>query len=425
MGWRRGLLSREAESTSDGSETIWRHEAPIVLAALLRRTDDLGACEDAVQEALLAAAAQWPREGIPAHPRGWLVRVASRRLIDEKRRRRTAEQAELRTARPPGAGPVGGAGAVGPLGPDDDTLLLMLLCAHPALTTASATALTLRAVAGLSTAQIAAGFLVPEATMAQRISRAKATLREAGARFGDVPAADVPRRLTALRHVLYLAFTTGHTAPFGAELTDADLAAEAIWLTERLQRALPDDSETAGLLALMLLTHARWAGRVDAAGELVPLDQQDRSTWDRSMLARGTSLIERSIPSGPVGPFQLQAAIAAVHAEAAAPEATDWTQITMLYRMLYAQLPTPAVELNLAAAIGMAHGPRAGLSALEPLLARPDQQRQHRLFAVQGHLLELAGEPGAARAAYEKAAALTHSLPEQRYLRRRAASVGP
>ncbi len=397
-----------------GDEAIWRREAPIVLAALLRRHDELGDCEDAVQEALLAAARQWPVEGTPANPRGWLVRVASRRLVDALRRRRTSAAAEARAATE----------ELVPGSARDDTLQVMLLCAHPALTAASATALILRAVAGLTTAQVAAAFLVPESTMAQRITRAKAAVREAGGRFEALPADDLPRGLATLRQALSLMFTTGHTAPRGASLTDADLAGEAIWLTERLHAALPDEAETTGLLALMLLSQARAPARVQD-GELVPLDEQDRSRWDADLIARGTALVEEAIPQGPVGPFQLQAAIAAVHAEATAAEDTDWTQITMLYRMLQAQLPTPAVDLNLAAAIGMAHGPAAGLAALEPLLSGRDTVRLHRVHAVRAHLLERLGDHDGARAAYDRAAALTQSLPEQRYLHRRAAALLP
>jgi len=408
--------------TEQVGRDVWRHEAPHVLTALLRRSRDFEACEDAVQEALLAAARQWPSEGRPDDPRAWLIRVASRRLIDEQRRRGADAAREQHVA-----GRVSAADLVAPSAEDegdrpvgDDTLALLLLCAHPALSDASRVALTLRAVAGLSTAQIAAVFLVPEATMAQRVSRAKATIRATGARLQPPTLDDLPTRLHAVRHVLHLTFTAGHTAATGPHLLDLDLAAEAIRLTERLHRVLPDDTETAGLLALMLLTHARAGARLDSHGDLVPLDEQDRTRWDGELIARGIHLVEAALPVGDVGPFQLQAAIAAVHAEAVTAADTDWLQITMLYRMLDRAAPSPTVSLNLAVAVAMAHGPHAGLAVLAPLLDRDDQRRNHRLHAAHAHLLELAGEPDAARAAYALAARLTQSLPEQRYLNRRS-----
>ncbi len=404
--------------TEAGLEGVSRREAPHVLAALLRRSGDVEACEDAVQEALLAAVRQWPGEGRPDDPRAWLIRVASRKLIDDQRRRQASAARELHVARwePTDATVARSAEQEGAQAHGDDTLHLLLLCAHPSLSDSSRVALTLRAVAGLSTAQIAAVFLVPEATMAQRISRAKATLREAGAQFRPPTHLDLPGRLQAARHVLYLTFTAGHTAARGQALLDVDLAAEAIRLAERLHRLLPDDGETAGLLALMLLTHARAPARTDASGDLVPLDEQDRSLWDREEISRGTRLIETTLASGPVGPLQLQAAIAAVHAEARSAAETDWLQITMLYRLLDRVAPSPTVSLNLAVAVGMAHGPRAGLHALAPVLDDGDQRRNHRVHAANGHLLDMAGDTSAARDAYARAAALTQSIPEQRYL---------
>ena len=407
--------------TRDACEDVWRREAPHVLAALLRRSGDFESCEDAVQEALIAASVQWPAEGLPDNPRGWLIRVASRRLIDHQRSQTARTRRELEAAAyapdPAGAEPAADAPP-----DDDDTVQMLLLCAHPALSESSQVALTLRAVAGLTTAQIAAGFLVPEATMAQRISRAKATLRGAGARFEAPTPDDLPGRLHAVRHVLYLAFNEGYATSGGANLIDADLAAEAIRVTERLHRSLPDDTETTGLLALMLLTHARATARTDDRGDLVPLGEQDRSRWDRDLVARGTTLIEQALAIGPAGPFALQAAIAAIHDEAATAEATDWLQITMLYRMLDRLAPSPTVTLNLAIAVGMAHGPTAGLHLLEPLLEQEGQQRNHRVHAARAHLLDLAGETQAARDEYRVAARLTASIPEQRYLNRRANS---
>lgn len=406
----------------DRCEDVWRSETPHILAALLRRSGDFEACEDAVQEALLAAAGQWPAQGVPDNPRAWLIRVASRKLIDQQRSHtaRTQRELDAATRAPADAHYVASADSSAFEACGDDTLQLLLLCAHPALSDASQVALTLRAVAGLSTAQIAAGFLVPEATMAQRISRAKATLRTAGANFESPTWADLPDRLHVVRHVLYLAFNEGYTASSGAGLVDVDLADEAIRLAERLHRSVPEDTETSGLLALMLLTHARTPARTDLHGDLVPLAEQDRTRWDRDMIARGTTLIEQALPGGPVGPFQLQAAIAAVHDEAATAEATDWLQITLLYRMLNQLAPSPTVTLNLAIAVGMAHGPVAGMAALAPLLERADQHRNHRVHAAHAHLLELDGDTAAAKNAYRLAARLTDSIPEQRYLNRKA-----
>lgn len=403
----------------DRWEDVWRIETPHVLAALLRRSADFESCEDAVQESLLAAANKWPTEGTPRNPRGWLIRVASRKLIDHQRSHAARAQRELDAAAQdpaeyadPAHNPTAASG--------DDTLQMLLLCAHPSLSVASQVALTLRAVAGLSTAQIAAGFLVPEATMAQRISRAKSTLRTAGARFEAPTPGDLPARLHVVRHVLYLTFNEGYAMSSGSGLVDADLADEAIRLAERLHRSTPGDTETGGLLALMLLTHARTRARTDQYGELVPLAMQDRTLWDQDGIARGTTLLEECLPTGGIGPFQLQAAIAAVHGQAATAEATDWTQITMLYRMLDRLGPSPTVALNLAIAVGMAHGPAAGLSALTPLLGRPDQRRNHRVHAAHAHLLDMAGSTTEARDAYRRAARFAGSVPEQRYLNRQA-----
>ncbi len=303
----------------------------------------------------------------------------------------------------------------------DDTLQMLLLCADPDLSDASSVALMLRAVAGLTTSQIAAAFLVPEATMAQRISRAKATIRAHDARLPTPTTDDLPKRLHAVRHALYIAFTAGHTRSAGAKLMDIDVATEAIRVTGLLHDAVPDDTETTGLLALMLLSHSRAAARQDRDGNLIPLDRQDRASWDKSAIARGTQLIEEALSAGPIGPFQLQAAIAAVHAGAATAAETDWLQIVILYRMLERIAPSPTVTLNLAVAIGMAHGPQAGLLALAPLLNASDQRHNHRLHSANAHLLELAGHLPEARAAFRLAASLTSSIPEQRYLNQRAA----
>jgi RNA polymerase sigma factor (sigma-70 family) len=412
--------------TDRGYEDVWREEAPHVLAALLRRSGDLGACEDAVQEALLAAARQWPSDGPPDDPRGWLVRVASRRLLDHERSEiaRARREERVAAARPRGDFAAVPADVAVERPEQDDTLLLLLLCCHPAVSPPAQVALTLRAVAGLSTAQIAAAFLVPEATMAQRISRAKTALRRAGARFDRLPENALGQRLAAVRSVLYLLFNEGYAASAGRQLIDPDLTREAVRLAGELLRARPDDSETAGLLALMLLTDARSPGRRDDTGDLVPLAEQDRSRWDHEKIRRGTALLEDALARPPVGPFQLQAAVAAVHAQARTWQDTDWLQICALYRMLDRLAPAPAVTLNLAIAVGMAHGPTAGLGTLAPLLATPGQRHNHRLHAAHAHLLELAGDDTGAAEAYRRALRLSRSLPEQRYLGRRLARLG-
>jgi RNA polymerase sigma factor (sigma-70 family) len=398
-------------TTSDVYEDVWREASPHVLAAVLRRYGDFDACEDAVQEALLAAARQWPDEGLPDDPKAWLVRVASRRLIDARRSERSRAEREVAV----------GLEEPGPVGDRDDSLALLLLCCHPALSRPSQVALTLRAVGGLSTDRIARAFLVPESTMAQRISRAKARLRELDAPFAVPPPAELPARVAAVAHVLYLVFTEGHTATSGAGLVDVSLADEAVRLTRRLHALLPPDPEVAGLLALMLLTDARRAARTSADGALVPLAEQDRSRWDHGLIAEGIALVEAALPSGPVGAYQLQAAIAAVHAEAPTAGATDWAQIEALYDMLAELTPGPVVTLNRAVAVAETRGPAAGLALVEPLLDDPALRRTHRLHAVRAHLLERAGRADEARAAYELAARLATSVPEQRYLQERAA----
>jgi len=412
--------------TSAGLEDVWRRCAPHVLAALVRRYGDIDAAEDAVQESLLAAARQWPTDGMPDNPRGWLIRVASRRLVDQWRAEQARSDREQLIARhtPPEAFLAPAADTVVG-GERDDSLTLLLLCCHPALTRRSQVALTLRAGAGLSTAQIARAFLVPEATMAQRISRAKTRLRQVGARF-TVPAAEqLPDRVAAVAHVLYLIFTEGHTATTGTGLTDMSLANEAIRLTRRLHQHLPAAGEVSGLLALMLLTDARRAARTRPDGSLVPLAEQDRTLWDQTRIREGICLVERALPTGPVGPFQLQAAIAALHAEASRAEDTDWAQIETLYRMLRDLTPGPVVTLNHAVAVAMVDGPTAALDMLGPLLQDPQMRRHHRLHAVRAHLLEMDGRVEEARAAYAIAARLATSIPEQRYLNTKAAPREP
>jgi RNA polymerase sigma factor (sigma-70 family) len=398
-------------ATTPDYEDVWRDASPHVLAALLRRYGDLETAEDAVQEALLAAARQWPIDGMPGDPRAWLVRVASRRLVDAWR----SDSARVAREDVMAAGT-----APGPVADRDDSLALLLLCCHPALSRPSQVALTLRAVAGLGTDRIARAFLVPEATMAQRISRAKARLREVAAPFAVPGPAELPGRVVAVAQVLYLVFTEGHTATSGTGLTDVSLADEAIRLTRRLHSLLPRESEVAGLLALMLLTHSRREARTTLDGALVPLAEQDRDRWDGDLVAEGIALVEAALPSGPVGPYQLQAAIAAVHAEATNARETDWPQIVALYDMLADLAPSPVVILNRAVAVAETEGAGAALELVLPLLEEPSLRRQHRVHAVHAHLLERLGRAVEAQAAYAVAAQLATSVPEQRYLQGRA-----
>ena len=406
-------------------EDLWRVHAPQVLAALVRRYGDFDAAEDALQEALLAAYQQWPAQGVPDRPDAWLVTVASRRMIDRVRADRTRTEREhtdqLRTPADrvvvPGADQGGGGTAV------DDSVALLLLCCHPDLSRPSQVALTLRAVGGLTTAQIARAFLVPEATMAQRISRAKSRLRRLDAPFARLSAGELPDRVVSVAQVLYVVFTEGHLSTAGRDLYDVSLTEEAIRLTRWLHARLPDSGEISGLLALMLLTDARRASRLDTDGSLIPLDRQDRTSWDHGRLREGIALIEATLPVGPVGPYQLQAAIAAVHAEATRAEDTDWAQIEVLYAMLAEQAPGPVVTLNHAVAVAMVHGPDAGLRMITPLASARELQHSHRLPAVRAHLLALAGRPEEARIAYAEAARLATSIPEQRYLNERAAET--
>lgn len=402
-------------------EQVWRRWAPDVLAALVRRYGDFDAAEDAAQEALLAAARQWPSEGVPEHPKGWLITVASRRLIDSWRSEQARVGRELQEGRLTRADTVLDQEPAGERLERDDALTLLLLCCHPALTRPSQVALTLRAVGGLTTGQIARAFLVPEATMGTRISRAKQRLREVGARFNVPSVEQLPGRVDAAAQVLYLIFTEGHTSTTGPGLYDVSLADEAIRATRQLHRHLPDAAEVTGLLALMLLTDARRGARTLADGSLVPLAEQDRSRWHQGEIREGVGLVERVLPTGAVGPNQLQAAIAAVHAESARAEDTDWAQIEVLYRMLAALVPSAVVTLNHAVAVAMVDGPEAGLQLVDPLLADRQLRRHHRLHAVRGHLLEQAGRPEEARTAYALAARLATSIPEQRYLNAKAA----
>ncbi|MFD3941690.1 RNA polymerase sigma factor [Streptomyces sp. NPDC058579] len=402
----------DPEGAEESVEDLLRRHAPQVLGALVRRYGHFDAAEDAVQEALVAAAAQWPESGTPDNPRGWLIRVASRRLTDQLRadeaRARREETAARLQPRETRAAPS-----------DDDTLTLLFLCCDPSLPPAARIALTLRAVGGLTTAEIARAHLVPEATIAQRISRAKAKLRDH--RFSTPGPDDRDARLAAVLQVLYLIFNEGYTATSGPALHRADLAREAIRLTRAVRRLLPREATVTGLLALMLLTEARSAARTGPHGELIPLDEQDRTRWDRAAIEEGTALVEEALTEGPPGPYQLQAAIGALHDEARRVEDTDWPQILALYDVLVADWPHPMAELGRVVAVAMVHGPEAGLTELAAL--EPRLKDHHRLSAVRAHLLERTGAREAAREAYSEAARLTLSLPERHYLRIKAARL--
>lgn len=405
-------------------EDLLRELAPQVLAALVRRYGHFDACEDAVQEALLAAALQWPDQGMPERPRGWLIRVASRRLTDQLRAevaRRRREEAAAALVPPDDAVAPGPGDEQSP--DQDDTLALFFLCCHPELSPPSQIALTLRAIGGLTTAEIARAFLVPEATMAQRISRAKQRIKASGIPFRMSAEPEWADRLRVVLHVLYLIFTEGYTASAGPNLQRAELTGEAIRLTRQVRRVLPDDGEVAGLLALMQLTDARRAARTRPDGVLVPLAEQDRAQWDQDAIQEGVALIMHTLARAPLGPYQIQAAIAAIHAEAARAEDTDWPQILALYQLLERIAPGPIVTLNRAVAVAMVHGPQAGLDLLTTLDADERLAGHYRLDAVRAHLLELAGENASARAAYRTAARRSTSLPEQRYLDMRAARL--
>ncbi|WP_034484533.1 RNA polymerase sigma factor [Actinomadura oligospora] len=404
----------------EGFEDLLRELAPQVLGVLVRRYGQFEGCEDAVQEAVLAASVQWPAEGVPDNPRGWLVAVASRRLIDQMRSEHARRERESALAAEQAAEP-----APEDVPDADDTLILLFLCCHPTLTAASQTALTLRAVGGLTTAEIARAFLVPESTMAARISRAKQKIKAAGGTFTLPEAAEREERLRVVLHVLYLIFNEGYIASSGGELSRADLAREAIRLVRMVHAQLPEDGEVSGLLALMLLTHARRDARTTPSGDLVPLDEQDRSAWDRGLIDEGTALVKASLADTTLGPYQLQAAIAATHASAATAADTNWKQVYALYLVLERIAPNPMVTLNRAIALAELEGPEAGLDLLATLDGDERMARHHRLLSVRAHLLEKTGDTSGAYELYRRAAKATASLAEQRYLEGRASRVKP
>jgi RNA polymerase sigma factor (sigma-70 family) len=401
---------------------LLRELAPQVLGAVARRHGDFADAEDAVQEALIAASAQWPVAGLPTNPRGWLFQVAIRRLTDQVRQaeaRRRREEAVARDA------PAADDSFIRSLDEEvavdeDDALTLLFMCCHPALTPSSAIALTLRAVGGLTTAEIAKAFFVPEATMAQRISRAKQSIKTAGSAFTLPNADERASRLGSVLHVLYLIFSEGYTSSVGSSLNRTDLSDEAIRLTRMLHRLLPGHGEVAGLLALMLLTDARRPARTGALGELIPLDEQDRSLWNQQLIAEGTALVSSAMSTGAIGSYQLQAAIAALHDEAQRADDTDWPQILALYGLLERMSDNPMVTLNRAIAAAMVEGPTAGLAMLEPLDFDTKLKGHYRLDAVRGHLYEMAGNPDQALRHYRAAADRTTSIPERDYLTTKA-----
>jgi RNA polymerase sigma factor (sigma-70 family) len=404
-----------------GAEHLLRELAPQVLGAIIRRFRDFASAEDAVQEALVAAAIQWPRDGLPDNPRAWLIQVASRRMTDHLRselaRRRRENSAAMQVDHlAPAAGFENETD-------QDDTLILLFMCCHSALSPSSAIALTLRAVGGLTTGEIAHAFLVPEATMAQRISRAKQSIKTSGVPFRLPTDQERIQRLRVVLHVLYLTFNEGYTSSTGPHLSRSELSSEAIRLTRAVHNLLPDDGEVAGLLALMLLTDARRAARTGPDGELIPLTKQDRALWDQQQISEGVALITATLSKGSIGAYQLQAAIAAVHDEAARPEDTDWPQILALYDLLKRMSGNPMVMLNHAIAAAMVHGPSAGIELLDALDADGRLKGHHRLDAVRAHLLELAGDHQGAIAHYRTAAERTTSLPERNYLITQAARL--
>ena len=404
-------------------EDLLRRLAPRVLGAVVRRYGHFDTAEDAAQEALIAAAMQWPKDGIPENPRAWLITVASRRLTDllrsEQARQRRDDTVAQRILPDQRLAP----SADRPAAESDDTLILLFMCCHPSLSPASQIALTLRAVGGLTTAEVARAFLVPEATMTRRISRAKQRIKDSGIPFRMPPGPERSQRLGAVLHVLYLIFNEGYASTSGPSLQRSELAAEAIRLARMVHRLLPDDGEVTGLLALMLLTDARRPARTGSDGGLIPMAEQDRSRWNADYIAEGVALITDALPKGATGPYQLQAAIAAIHDEAPNAEATDWPQIMALYELLMRTSDNPVVALNHAVAVAMARGAPAGLELLDELQADERIAGDHRLHAVRAHLLEMAGQRVAARDAYQAAARRATNLPQQRYLHSRAARI--
>lgn len=402
-------------------EHVLRELAPQVLGSVIRRFHDFAAAEDAVQEAMLAAVMQWPRQGVPENPRGWLIQVAARRMTDYLRSEGARRRREAQVATEPDS--VAPATELRQDTEQDDTLTLLFMCCHPSLTPSSAIALTLRAVGGLTTAEIASAFLVPEATMAQRISRAKHTINASGVPFQLPGSEERAQRLRAVLHVLYLIFNEGYTSSAGPNLQRLELSTEAVRLMRSVYALLPEDPEVAGLLALMLLTDARRHARTGQDGELIPLMKQDRRLWDQAQISEGVALLTAALAAGSIGPYQLQAAIAAVHDEAPRAEDTDWPQILALYELLKRMSENPIVILNYSIAVSMVHGASKGLELLRALDSDPRIAGHYRLDAVRAHLLEMAGDHQSATTHYRLAASRTTTIPERDYLLRQAARL--
>ncbi len=403
-------------------EDLRRHLAPQVLGAVVRRYGHFDTADDATQEALIAATLQWPKTGIPDNPRAWLIAVASRKRTDllrsEQARQRREDTVAQRTLPDQWL-----AAADEPASESDDTLILLFMCCHPSLSPASQIALTLRAIGGLTTTEIAHAFLVPEETMTRRITRAKQRINESGVPFRMPPEPERPQTLSAVLHVLYLIFNEGYASTSGPSLHRSDLASEAIRLTRMVHRLLPDETEVAGLLALMLLTDARRPARTGPAGALIPMAEQDRGLWNAAYIAEGVALITDALPRGAPGSYQLQAAIAALDDEASSAEETDWPQIVALYELLLQISDNPVVALNRAVAIAMARGAEEGLELLDQLQADERIAADHRFHAARAHLLEMVGQYVAAHDAYLAAARRATNLPPQRHLHLRAARI--
>ena len=416
------------ESTADRTratvDAVYRAESRRVLATLIRLLGDFDLAEEALHDAFTAALERWPRDGVPANPRAWLVSTGRFKAIDGLRRRARFDASLALIAGQLDAGASEAAGhddeAV-----EDDRLRLIFTCCHPALPPDAQIALTLREVCGLTTEEIARAFLSAAPTVAQRIVRAKAKIRDARIPYQVPSRADLPDRLDSVLHVIYLVFNEGYSASSGASLTRHDLSGEAIRLGRLLIELLsePAEPEALGLLALMLLHESRRAARTSPAGELVLLDEQDRARWDRELIAEGSAMVERALRSRRFGPYTLQAAIAAVHAEAASADATDWAQIVGLYDVLARADPSPVVELNRAAAVAMRDGPAAGLALIDAILARGDLDHYHLAHSARADLFRRLGRTAEARASYRRALALTRLEPERRFLERRLAEL--